>query len=211
MNFSPSTMNLSPSAASLKPPNSSLPPPRALLLQRTCLRLPPPSDYVAYTSEVHGSSSDSNTEVENEVVHWHNSDWYSYSIAPFDPTKKKKKKKTTVVDLDDDSVDKLAEKTEICQVDISNLIDESVSKNEDLDGSLNRRPPSLSQSLKASLLNPIPKSQEFYADYVGIDPYHFTFHMPSNYIYMLPAVVDPSALQRFSDRVVEGLALASVF
>jgi len=30
--------------------------------------------------------------------------------------------------------------------------------------------------------------------------------MPSNYIYMLPAVVDPSALQRFSDRVVEGLA-----
>jgi translation initiation factor 2 subunit 2 len=33
-------------------------------------------------------------------------------IAPFDPTKKKKKKKPTVVDLDDDSVDKLAEKTE---------------------------------------------------------------------------------------------------
>lgn len=33
-------------------------------------------------------------------------------IAPFDPTKKKKKKKPAVVDLDDDSVDKLAEKTE---------------------------------------------------------------------------------------------------
>ena len=48
--------------------------------------------------------------------------------------------------------------------------------------------------------------QEYYADFVAIDPYHFTFHMPSNYIYMLPAVVDPSALQRFSDRVVEGLA-----
>lgn len=48
--------------------------------------------------------------------------------------------------------------------------------------------------------------QEFYADFVAIDPYHFTFHVPSNYIYMLPAVIDPSALQRFSDRVVEGLA-----
>lgn len=33
-------------------------------------------------------------------------------IAQFDPTKKKKKKKPAVVDLDDDSVDKLAEKTE---------------------------------------------------------------------------------------------------
>jgi vacuolar protein sorting-associated protein 45 len=55
----------------------------------------------------------------------------------------------------------------------------------------------------------VQQVQEFYADYVAIDPYHFTFHMPSNYIYMLPAVVDPSALQRFSDRVVEGLA--SVF
>ncbi|GAU47844.1 hypothetical protein TSUD_404210 [Trifolium subterraneum] len=52
----------------------------------------------------------------------------------------------------------------------------------------------------------VQQVQEFYADYVAIDPYHFTFHMPSNYIYMLPAVVDPSALQRFSDRVVEGLA-----
>jgi translation initiation factor 2 subunit 2 len=75
------------------------------------------------------------------------------NIAPFDPTKKKKKKKPTVVDLDDDSVDKLAEKTENLsvsegfdstlagakkkkkkQVDISNLIDESAdAKNEDLD------------------------------------------------------------------------------
>lgn len=48
--------------------------------------------------------------------------------------------------------------------------------------------------------------QEFYADFVAIDPYHFTLHVPSNYIYMLPAVVDPSALQRFCDRVVDGLA-----
>jgi translation initiation factor 2 subunit 2 len=36
-------------------------------------------------------------------------------IAPFDPTKKKKKKKVTVIDpadVDDESVDKLTEKTE---------------------------------------------------------------------------------------------------
>lgn len=33
-------------------------------------------------------------------------------IVPFDPTKKKKKKKITIVDPADDSVDKLAEKTE---------------------------------------------------------------------------------------------------
>jgi translation initiation factor 2 subunit 2 len=34
-------------------------------------------------------------------------------IAPFDPTKKKKKKKVTVIDpADDESVDKLTEKTE---------------------------------------------------------------------------------------------------
>ncbi|KEH35415.1 vacuolar protein sorting-associated protein 45 homolog [Medicago truncatula] len=52
----------------------------------------------------------------------------------------------------------------------------------------------------------VQQVQEYYADFVAIDPYHFTFHIPSNYIYMLPAVVDPSALQRFSDRVVEGLA-----
>lgn len=52
----------------------------------------------------------------------------------------------------------------------------------------------------------VQQVQEYYADFVAIDPYHFTFHMPSNYIYMLPAVVDPSELQRFSDRVVEGLA-----
>lgn len=73
-------------------------------------------------------------------------------IAPFDPTKKKKKKKPAVVDLDDDSVDKLAEKTENLSVsegfdsilagskkkkkkpvEISSLIDESDAKNEDLD------------------------------------------------------------------------------
>lgn len=48
--------------------------------------------------------------------------------------------------------------------------------------------------------------QEFYADFVAVDPYHFTLNMPSNHIYMLPAVVDHSNLQRFCDRVVDGIA-----
>lgn len=37
---------------------------------------------------------------------------YSLQIAPFDPTKKKKKKKVVIQDPADESVDKLAEKTE---------------------------------------------------------------------------------------------------
>ncbi|XP_038885382.1 vacuolar protein sorting-associated protein 45 homolog [Benincasa hispida] len=47
---------------------------------------------------------------------------------------------------------------------------------------------------------------EFYADFVAIDPYHFTLNMPSNHIYMIPAVVDPPSLQHFCDRVVDGIA-----
>ena len=43
-------------------------------------------------------------------------------------------------------------------------------------------------------------------DFVAIDPYHFTLNMPSNHIYMLPAVVDPSNSQHFCDRVVDGIA-----
>ncbi|XP_061366787.1 eukaryotic translation initiation factor 2 subunit beta-like [Gastrolobium bilobum] len=73
-------------------------------------------------------------------------------IAPFDPTKKKKKKKTTIVDPADDSVEKLAEKTENLSVsdvaessfsglkkkkkkpvEISNLNDEGGDAIEDLD------------------------------------------------------------------------------
>ncbi|CAL0334757.1 unnamed protein product [Lupinus luteus] len=73
-------------------------------------------------------------------------------VVPFDPTKKKKKKKITIVDPADDSVDKLAEKTENLsvtegaestfaglkkkkkkQVEISNLNDESGDATEDLD------------------------------------------------------------------------------
>ena len=48
--------------------------------------------------------------------------------------------------------------------------------------------------------------QEFYADFVAIDPYHFTLNMPLNHIYMLPAVVDTSNLPHFCDRVVDGIA-----
>lgn len=48
--------------------------------------------------------------------------------------------------------------------------------------------------------------QEFYADFVASEPYHFTLNIPSNHFYMLPAVVDPSSLQHFSDRVVDGIA-----
>lgn len=48
--------------------------------------------------------------------------------------------------------------------------------------------------------------QEFYADFVAIDPYHFTLNIPSNHMYMLPAVVDPTNLQHFCDRVVDGIA-----
>ncbi|OMO49888.1 Sec1-like protein [Corchorus olitorius] len=46
---------------------------------------------------------------------------------------------------------------------------------------------------------------EFYADFVAIDPCHFTLNMPSNHHYMLPAVVDPSSLQQFCDRTVDGI------
>ncbi|XP_052111190.1 vacuolar protein sorting-associated protein 45 homolog [Arachis duranensis] len=52
----------------------------------------------------------------------------------------------------------------------------------------------------------VQQVQEFYVDFVAVDPYHFILHIPSSYIYMLPAVVDPSTLQRFYDRVVDGVA-----
>ncbi|XP_019176232.1 PREDICTED: vacuolar protein sorting-associated protein 45 homolog [Ipomoea nil] len=52
----------------------------------------------------------------------------------------------------------------------------------------------------------VQQLQEFYADFVAVDPYHFTLNMVSNHMYMLPAVVDPSGLQRFCDRVVDGLS-----
>ncbi|RAL43007.1 hypothetical protein DM860_009789 [Cuscuta australis] len=52
----------------------------------------------------------------------------------------------------------------------------------------------------------VQQLQEFYADFVAVDPHHFTLNIASNHMYMLPAVVDPSGLQRFCDRVVDGLA-----
>lgn len=48
--------------------------------------------------------------------------------------------------------------------------------------------------------------QEFYADFVAVDPYHFSLNMPSNHLYIIPAVVDPPGLQRFCDRAVDGIS-----
>lgn len=47
--------------------------------------------------------------------------------------------------------------------------------------------------------------QEFYADFIAVDPYHLTLNMPSNHHYMLPAVLDPTSLQHFCDRTVDGI------
>ncbi|KAE8721106.1 Vacuolar protein sorting-associated protein 45 [Hibiscus syriacus] len=51
----------------------------------------------------------------------------------------------------------------------------------------------------------VQQVQEFYADFIAIDPYHFTLNMPSNHCYILPAVLDPSNLQNFCDRAVDGI------
>ncbi|KAL5560419.1 hypothetical protein UlMin_036630 [Ulmus minor] len=52
----------------------------------------------------------------------------------------------------------------------------------------------------------VQQVQEFYADFVAADPCHFTLNIPQNHIYMLPAVVDPPSLQRYCDRVVDGIS-----
>ncbi|PWA84115.1 vacuolar protein sorting 45 [Artemisia annua] len=52
----------------------------------------------------------------------------------------------------------------------------------------------------------VQQVQEFFADFVAIDPYHFTLNTPSNHMYMLPAVIDPPNLQNYCDRIVDGLA-----
>ncbi|XP_058200811.1 vacuolar protein sorting-associated protein 45 homolog [Rhododendron vialii] len=52
----------------------------------------------------------------------------------------------------------------------------------------------------------VQQVQEFFADFVAIDPFHFTLNIPANHMYMLPAVVDPSGLQQFCDRVIDGIA-----
>lgn len=51
----------------------------------------------------------------------------------------------------------------------------------------------------------VQQVQEFYADFVAIDPFHFTLNIPTNHMYMLPAVVDPPRLQQFCDQVVDGV------
>lgn len=55
----------------------------------------------------------------------------------------------------------------------------------------------------------VQQVQEFYADFVAIDPYHFTLNVQPNYVYMVPPVADPQNTQRFCDRVVDGIS--SVF
>lgn len=52
----------------------------------------------------------------------------------------------------------------------------------------------------------VQQVQEYFADFVAIDPCHFTLNMTSNHMYMLPAVVDPTNLQQFCDGAVDGLA-----
>ncbi|KAJ6774120.1 VESICLE PROTEIN SORTING-ASSOCIATED [Salix purpurea] len=52
----------------------------------------------------------------------------------------------------------------------------------------------------------VQQVQEYYADFVAIDPYHFTLNIPSNHMYMLPAVVDPPGLQQLCDRIVDGIS-----
>ncbi|KAI5073398.1 hypothetical protein GOP47_0011411 [Adiantum capillus-veneris] len=52
----------------------------------------------------------------------------------------------------------------------------------------------------------VQQVQEFYADFLAIDPYHFTLNLPSNHVYMLPAVFDPPSVQQICDRMVEGIS-----
>lgn len=52
----------------------------------------------------------------------------------------------------------------------------------------------------------VQQVQELFADFVAIDPYHFTLNTPSNHMYMLPAVIDPPNLHNYCDRIVDGLA-----
>ncbi|KAJ8648852.1 hypothetical protein MRB53_001875 [Persea americana] len=52
----------------------------------------------------------------------------------------------------------------------------------------------------------VQQVQEFYADFVAVDPHHFTLNMHSNHMYMLPAVADFPSSQYFCDRAVDGIA-----
>ncbi|KAJ7561819.1 hypothetical protein O6H91_03G042600 [Diphasiastrum complanatum] len=55
----------------------------------------------------------------------------------------------------------------------------------------------------------VQQVQEFFADFVAIDPFHFTLNLPLNHLYMIPAKVDRQKIQLVSDRMVEGIS--SVF
>lgn len=48
--------------------------------------------------------------------------------------------------------------------------------------------------------------QEFYADFVAVDPCHFTLNTSSNHFYMLPVAVDPTKMQHYCDRIVDGIS-----
>lgn len=48
--------------------------------------------------------------------------------------------------------------------------------------------------------------QEFYADFVAVDPCHFSLNISSNHLYMLPVAMDPSKLQQYCDRIVDGIS-----
>ncbi|KAF3445556.1 hypothetical protein FNV43_RR10732 [Rhamnella rubrinervis] len=52
----------------------------------------------------------------------------------------------------------------------------------------------------------VQQVQEFYADFVALDTFHFTLNIPSNHSYMIPAEVDLLNLRRFCDRVVDGIS-----
>lgn len=52
----------------------------------------------------------------------------------------------------------------------------------------------------------VQQVQEFYADFVAVDPCHFTLNIFSNHLYMLPVAMDPSNLQHFCDRIVDGIS-----
>ncbi|KAL9261281.1 Vacuolar protein sorting-associated protein 45-like protein, partial [Drosera capensis] len=52
----------------------------------------------------------------------------------------------------------------------------------------------------------VQQVQEVYADFVAVDPCHFTLNITSNHFYMLPVAVDPSNLQQYCDRIVDGIA-----
>lgn len=52
----------------------------------------------------------------------------------------------------------------------------------------------------------VQQVQEFYADFVAIDMHHFTLNLPANHLYMLPVALDPSKLQCYCDRIVDGIS-----